>query len=135
MLAFAAILFAGLACAFEDALHVAPPMTTTRAATPGEVGVSELKAAVEAGAFVIDVRTDREFAGGRVPGALNIPVDQLGRRISEVEPHKGSPVYLICATGNRSGRAALALAGQGYEAFNVVGGTSAWVRAGYPVEQ
>lgn len=82
-----------------------------------------------------DVRTPGEYAGGHVPGAVNIPLDQLSSRMDELAPHKGDAVYLVCASGNRSGKAATQLAAAGFSnPINVEGGTRAWQAAGKPLE-
>jgi rhodanese-related sulfurtransferase len=100
------------------------------------VDVAALKAARAAGAVpLVDVRTQEEFAEGHVPGAVNIPVDQLSKRISELEAHKTSDLYLICRSGGRSARARDMLLEAGFDhPINVAGGTLAWTSAGFPVE-
>src|SRR5688572_13870206 len=52
---------------------------------------------------LIDVRTPKEFSAGHVPGAVNIPLDQVERRAAEV-PREGE-IFVICETGGRSARA------------------------------
>ncbi|RME24142.1 MAG: rhodanese-like domain-containing protein [Deltaproteobacteria bacterium] len=98
--------------------------------------VATLKARIDArGAFVVDVRTPGEFAQGHVPGAVNIPLQELKARIGELEPHRSEDFAVICAVGGRSAAAVDYLRSQGFDkVVNVVGGTKAWVQAGYPVE-
>ena len=55
-------------------------------------------------ATIIDVRTADEFAGKHVPGAINIPLDQLSARIDEVKSLP-RPIVAYCRSGNRSGMA------------------------------
>lgn len=75
---------------------------------------------------VIDVRTDREWAGGHIPGAVHIPVDQIEDRMREV-PRDGRPLYVVCAGGGRSASAADFLAGRGFlRVHNVEGGMNSW---------
>lgn len=81
---------------------------------------------------LIDVREPDEYAGGRVPGAINIPMSTLGGRLDEL-PEGAFDV--ICAVGGRSGQVVEALAARGYDATNVDGGTYGWIAAGYPVER
>ena len=83
--------------------------------------------------LVIDVRQPDEFEAGRVPGAVLIPLLELPERLDEV-PADG-PVVLICATGSRSHRAAEFLSAQGFDTINVVGGTVAWLDAGFPIDR
>ena len=74
----------------------------------------------DGGVTLLDVRTPREYAGGRVEGFWNIPVDELRERLGEIEP--GKPVYVICQSGLRSYIACRILAGYGYEVYNFAGG-------------
>ena len=78
---------------------------------------------VAAGATLVDVRTPGEFEGGHAEGALNIPVDDLSSRMSEVPRDKVVVVY--CASGMRSARAASMLAQAGYRVRDL-GTFEAW---------
>ncbi|MGC3998617.1 MAG: rhodanese-like domain-containing protein [Anaeromyxobacter sp.] len=71
-----------------------------------------VKQKLAAGALILDVRTPGEFAGGAYPGAKNIPVQELGARLSEVP--KGKPIVVYCASGMRSASAAALLQRSGY---------------------
>jgi rhodanese-related sulfurtransferase len=94
----------------------------------------ELRAAIERGAVVVDVREYPEYAGGRVPGAKLIPLGQISERSTELDRQR--PVYLVCRTGRRSAEAQRALCALGFEnVVNVAGGMTAWQAAGYPVER
>lgn len=106
------------------------------AAAPRDIDVATLKGKVDAGGtFVLDVRTPGEFAQGHVPGAVNIDIQTLQARLGELETHKGKEIAVICAVGSRSDAATAFLRDQGFAgASNVLGGTSAWARAGYPLE-
>lgn len=97
-----------------------------------EIDIDQTARAVEDGAALIDVRETSEYADGHVPGAVSIPMGHLMSRLDELD--RGAPVHLICASGNRSGAMADALVAQGFDAINVVGGTTAWIRSGRPVE-
>ena len=67
---------------------------------------------IKAGAKVVDVRSPEEFRDGAYPGALNIPLQDVGRRLAEIP--KDKPVVLYCASGARSGMAARMLKQAGY---------------------
>jgi rhodanese-related sulfurtransferase len=82
------------------------------------------------GWMLLDVRTDDEWADGRIAGAVHIPMDELMGRMDEV----GDRVVCVCAVGARSGRVAEYLNAQGYEAVNLEGGIYAWADAGLPIE-
>ncbi len=98
-----------------------------------EVEIEQVAQATQAGAEVIDVREVHEYVGGHVPGAVCMPMGQVPQRTGEI--HRDGPVYVLCATGKRSAAVTDFLRQQGYDAFNVVGGTAAWIRAGRDVEQ
>ena len=96
-----------------------------------EVDVASLARALEAGAPLVDVRTEDEYVGGHVPGAVLLPLHELGERHTELPA--GGEVYVICHVGSRSAAAVAALNRAGYRTVNVAGGTAAWLEAGYPV--
>ncbi len=81
---------------------------------------------------LIDVRTPSEFATGRAPGAVNIPLSTLQDDLAQIPA--GSEPYIICQSGGRSTRATALLASNGIAAHNVMGGMSAWVTAGLPTQ-
>ncbi len=82
---------------------------------------------------VIDVRTAEEYASGHIPGAVNIPFDQVAQRIAEVDAPHG--VALYCMVGPRARKGESALLGAGYEGvLHLEGGLAAWQAAGFPVE-
>jgi rhodanese-related sulfurtransferase len=90
-------------------------------------------AAKRDGATVVDVREPAEYAAGHVPGAVLMPMGQLATRMAELD--RGTPVYVICASGNRSLAMTDVLRHAGYDATSVAGGTTGWVRSGRPVEE
>lgn len=76
-------------------------------------------------AQLIDVREQKEYEGGHILGARNIPMSQLKMRMKEIRPDK--PVYLYCQSGMRSGRAAQMLYRKGYrQLYHLQGGFKKW---------
>lgn len=71
-------------------------------------------------ATLLDVRTQTEVQRGRIDGFMNIPLDSLRERISEIP--KDKPVYVHCHSGQRSYIACRILSGCGYDCFNLAGG-------------
>jgi phage shock protein E len=71
------------------------------------------------GAILIDVRSAGEFASANAPGTVNIPLQELGRRLGEIP--KSAPVVLCCASGTRSGMAKLLLLKNGYRDVHNIG--------------
>lgn len=69
---------------------------------------------------LLDTRTPREYGKGHADGFINIPVDELRERISELD--KSKPVYVMCQSGLRSYIASRILANQGFDVYNFAGG-------------
>lgn len=96
------------------------------------IGPRELYQAVDQGAVVVDVRTPQEFAEGHVPGAINLPVENVVQWADTLP--KDKPVYLYCRSGNRSRQAAEYLKKKGYtNLYNLEGGILAIQREGFPL--
>lgn len=76
-------------------------------------------------AQLIDIREQKEFDGGHILGARNIPLSQFKMRMGEIRTDK--PVYLYCQNGVRSGRAALLLHKKGArDLYHLKGGFKRW---------
>jgi NADPH-dependent 2,4-dienoyl-CoA reductase/sulfur reductase-like enzyme/rhodanese-related sulfurtransferase len=73
---------------------------------------------------LLDVRTPSEFKRGAIPGFINIELDSLRGRLSEIDPKK--PVYVTCQVGQRGYFACRILSQKGYNAFNLSGGYYLW---------
>ena len=104
---------------------------TNRPAAP-EVDVEQLARVLQDDAALIDVREPDEYVAGHVPGATLMPMSQLPSRLGELD--KTAPVYVICASGNRSAAMTDFLNQAGFDAHSVAGGTAAWARTGRPLE-
>ena len=63
----------------------------------------ELKQHIKDGAFLLDVRTPEEFAAGTASGAVNIPIDELKSRLSELQGKQH--IVVFCKSGGRSTKA------------------------------
>src|SRR5438105_1189883 len=101
---------------------------------PNIVDPAQAKALVAAGDLdVVDVREPHEWAQGHVPGARNVPLndvlaDPRGKLLRE-------RVLFVCARGTRSLTAAKAAEAAGRrDVFTLEGGTLAWQSAGYPLD-
>jgi rhodanese-related sulfurtransferase len=92
-----------------------------------EVSVSDLPA----DAVLVDVREHDEWMAGHVDGAVHVPLSEVPQRLGDLPD--GDPLYILCRSGNRSGRAAAWLNAQGVESVNVAGGMQAWAAAGKPM--
>ncbi len=84
----------------------------------------ELSEHLEAGTLLVDVRSASEFAAGAIPGAINIPLDELRARHAEIAGHKD--VIVHCQVGLRGHNAARILTNLGYDVANLDGGYLTW---------
>ena len=93
------------------------------------ITMEEFKSSVLADdTIVLDVRTEEEFYGplGHLEGAMLIPIDELADRMSELSFVKDKTIYVVCRSGNRSGRGKDILNANDFTAVNVNGGMLAW---------
>ncbi len=83
--------------------------------------------------FLLDVREQFELiAYGAIPGVMNIPVGQIMNRMAELPADR--EIVVVCQSGHRSLEVAHLLSRSGFSRVsNLEGGTSRWVRSGYPV--
>ncbi|WP_121750991.1 rhodanese-like domain-containing protein [Streptomyces sp. E2N166] len=85
---------------------------------------------------VIDVRTPGEFAGGHLPGAFNIPLDQVRRALPDIRAAADrGDVLMVCASGARSENACAILAENGIPTATLSGGTGAWAADGHDLHR
>lgn len=90
------------------------------------ISSDEAKALVKQGALLLDVRTNGEFAGGHVEGALNIPVQELDEKLSTLPAKKDQPVVVYCHSGRRSAAAVKMLEKAGFTKVSDLGAMSNW---------
>ncbi|MET8554293.1 rhodanese-like domain-containing protein [Streptomyces sp. NPDC004959] len=84
---------------------------------------------------VVDVRSPGEFAVGHLPGAYNVPLDQLDRAVPVLRETTGDgDLLVVCAAGPRSETARSRLAERGVAAAALSGGTDAWAEEGGDLE-
>ena len=83
------------------------------------------------GVYLLDVREDDEWTAGHAPKAVHIALGELSAKVDEVP--KDQPVYVICRSGARSGRATQALGANGWDVTNVSDGMQGWASAGRPM--
>jgi rhodanese-related sulfurtransferase len=103
------------------------------------LAVDTLKQQLDAGdaVLMLDVRSATEFSGeqGHIVGARNIPLDELARRLAELDGFRQRPIRLLCRTDRRSAQAARLLAEAGFADAQVIqGGMTAWRAKGWPVQ-
>ena len=114
-------------------------MPQTESATYENISVADLKSGLESmeeGSYtLLDVRTAEEIANGKMAGAMEMDFYQDFENAStNLNPEK--PIYVYCAAGGRSAKAAQMLADKGFvKVYNIEGGFGAWEAAGYEVKK
>ncbi|HSD01502.1 MAG TPA: rhodanese-like domain-containing protein [Gaiellales bacterium] len=97
-----------------------------------EVAAADAAEEIAGGALVVDVREPVEWDAGHIPGSVLIPLGELGARVAELP--RDRRMVIVCRTGSRSGYAADALHGAGYDVANLRGGLFAWAAGSHPIE-
>lgn len=104
-------------------------MSNSSPTSPQEITVEECK---QMGNWqLVDVRSATEFASGHIPGAVNIPMDELETRIGDLRADL--PVVLICQSGKRAAISGTHLSSHGLDLRLLCGGVSEWERSGQSV--
>jgi phage shock protein E len=112
---------------------VAPPPITVPAVSAAAL---EQRLAAAPGALtLLDVRTPEEFAAGHVPGARNIPVQELAARLSELDTARNGDIVVYCRSGRRAASALQTLQARGFEhLLHLDGDMQGWSAGGHHVE-
>ena len=125
----------------QSAAQAGDPPAPAKAEAPAATPLVEadqllsLKQAKGADLLLLDVRKPEEFAAGHVPGAINIPHDQLASRLSEL-PRRDKPVVVYCRSGRRAALAEDVLRQAGYtDVQHLKGDMLGWEAEGRPVEK
>ena len=117
-----AIAISGFACASD-----AP--TVDQQALLGRIEAGD------ASLVVLDVRTEKEYAEGHVPGALNISHDELPSRLGELKSARAKDIVVYCRSGRRTGIALGVLEQAGFKRlYHLEGDYLGWTAAGRPIE-
>ena len=85
--------------------------------------------------LILDVRSKKEYDGGHIPGAVNIPHTELEARIAELDGRKNDMIVLHCRSGRRVVPADEVLQRYGFtKTVELEGNMIGWEDGGYPVE-
>lgn len=105
-------------------------------ATTPQLSVADLHSQLSEGGTdlqVVDVRAPGEYSAGHLPGAKNVPLPELQTQLGGLDATL--PTAVVCASGYRSAVAASILQRHGFDhLYDIIGGTAAWVSAGYATE-
>lgn len=96
----------------------------------GSITISQLRTGLSRRSQLIDVRSASEFAARHIPGAVNIPMDQIEARLSDLSAE--DPIVLVCKSGTRARMTAELLVPCQRETSVLEGGTDAWIAARLP---
>lgn len=124
-----------------SAIRKASPAQLARyfeAKLAAELGPHNVKRLIDSGdrGFVIlDVRSQDGYREGHVPGAINIPFEELPTRLKELPKHQEIISYCWDVTCLLCTKASSVLASKGYRAKEMLGGIDAWQKAGFPIEK
>jgi rhodanese-related sulfurtransferase len=84
--------------------------------------------------LILDVRSPKEYDEGHIPGAINIPYDQVADRSGELQEYRERGLVVYCRTGRRAGIAEQALADAGFEqVWDLEGHMVVWQEGEYPL--
>jgi len=83
---------------------------------------------------ILDVRSPEEYAEGHIPGAINVPYDQIPANLDSLESFVSAEVVVYCRTGRRAGVAEKVLREAGFtRVLDLEGHMTSWNEAGLPV--
>jgi rhodanese-related sulfurtransferase len=81
---------------------------------------------------VIDIRVAQDYQAAHIPGAVNIPQDDIADRIGELPADRDAPIVTVCNIGKFSKHVTLLLKSKGYRNVrSAKGGLDEWVRKGF----
>ncbi len=106
---------------------------TSKTNTIEQIPVEKVKEKLSGDIQFVDVRRAAEHVNGHAPHTINLPLDALPKELDKLNPDK--PTYVICQSGYRSSLGTSILENAGFkEIYNVTGGTTAWLNAGFDTE-
>jgi rhodanese-related sulfurtransferase len=84
--------------------------------------------------IILDVRSPEEYSAGHIPGAINVPYDQIAAHLDSLETFRDREIVVYCRSGRRAGVAEAALAEDGFQQLlDLEGHMQSWQAAQYPV--
>lgn len=111
---------------------------TAKATTQKEVEASPylLERVASNDWLLIDVRSPEEYADGHIPGAINMPHENIDGYLSELEQHKNKPIIIYCRSGRRAKLAMKVLQEHDFtDVMHLEGDILGWNEAGLALEQ
>jgi rhodanese-related sulfurtransferase len=84
--------------------------------------------------LIVDVRAPAEYHVGHLPGAINLPVEDIGEHLAELQGQKGIVLYCIAGTRTKQAEQTL-IDNEVPNLFHLQGGLMGWINAGLPIEK
>ena len=143
ILAFGLVTFAGGCSGGEvgsqsqaESPEPAVASVSPAAAAAGVISSADLVARLESDAapVILDVRSPEEYAAGHIPGAINVPYDQISAHLDSLESFRGQEIVVYCRSGRRAGIAETALVEAGFSGvLDLEGHMQSWAQSEHPV--
>jgi rhodanese-related sulfurtransferase len=95
------------------------------------ITVDQIPAELPTGVLLLDVREPVEWAHGRAPGAVHVPMNEIPGRLDDLPSDE--QILVVCKVGGRSAQVVGYLVQNGFDAVNVDGGMLEWQAAGRPM--
>jgi len=114
-----------------------PPVQADDLMSPG-MSAAEVKARLGTPEvpLMVDLRTPPEFAIAHLPGAVNIPLAELEKRVDEARPGQGHDLLIYCLNGARTRQAEPVLYAHDINNFyHLDGSLEGWLKDNYPIER
>jgi rhodanese-related sulfurtransferase len=106
------------------------------AAAPGVISSADLVARLESDdvPVILDVRSPEEYSAGHIPGAINVPYDQISAHLDSLGAFRGREIVVYCRSGRRAGIAETALVEAGFSGvLDLDGHMQSWAKSEHPV--
>jgi len=101
-----------------------------------QVTADNVKKAIDSkeNVLILDVRTEGEYSRGKIAGSINIPLDEVVKKVESVIPDKHAKIFVYCLSGSRSVYAVDEMIKLGYKnVFNLSNGLLVWRSMNYPL--
>ncbi len=115
----------GVSCKDKSAPRTGAAVQPAANQAPDETPRAAAHRLVEAGATLLDVRLPEEYQESHIKGAINIPVHELDKRMSELGA-RDKPIVVYCHSGGRSAKAAALLKSASFTTVFDLGPMDAW---------
>jgi len=120
----------------SGAESVPAPATAEEEAPVGAIAAADLAGRLGTAdePVILDVRSPDEYSDGHIPGAINVPYDQIGTHLDSLEAYRDREIVVYCRSGRRAGVAEAALADAGFRhLLDLEGHMQSWQAAQYPL--